>query len=850
MSKVLVIVLSETRASELTFDSFKKNVIDELNADLCICIGVKPDYDYNNPFYNLAKYKFLYNEPDDFGDAFEYAFNIISKDRPKYECLENINALYGKIQYSKQTTENINYYGDQPINDFDKFDDDEIVVHTNNFPDNLWKNQVYGIKSSDSNNLINQQDVITYKQPLYWREFLKIVFHGWGVKGAITEHPASSGILLFFRWFLLKNLIDNDLINKYDRFVITRSDYMYQLPHPKVELMNENRIWIPDCEYYGGYTDRHVVLSKNNIESYLNIFNNMVIRSNEYFMKMKYIAELNLEKLIKFHLEQNNVIHLVKGFPYVMYSVRNINGTTRWSQGHFSNQLGYFVKYPSEYEKSSYYKSEFEKSGLTIDEFYKDLYTSEFNDYDLKIINNSFKYKIINTKKIIWSYWHDNNIPDVVKLSILSWNKYNDDYEICFVTNSNLNKYISLPFDISHLYIAHQSDVIRLELLEKYGGVWIDSTIILNCSLNIFIKNNSDLTGFYLKKWTVNINKPVFENWFIACSNTSFITEWKNEYYLSLCDRKKYIMNLENEIDLQKIEMREYLAMHCSFLKIINNKEYKFDLYEAEKYAYKYLDMNDFDSPKSMNYLCENINHEIPPIIKLRSCERRLFDINNIKYNSIFYRILKNIQKRDYLFVILSCLKNQSLWPNILKLSKNIIIFVGNENQKEDYLMKDNIIYLECPDNYESLSVKMISLIHAILNIDYFSDITHIIKIDDHDVIDSKWLTCDINKIIYGEYFDYGGYLIRNQTFCNREWHFGKCSNGSSWNNTIYSGEVVPFIDGGSGYILSRRSMQIINQQYNNLDQVINKYIYEDILMSLLLSKQNIYPTLININSK
>ena len=53
MSRTLVIVLSETRASELTFDSFKKNVIDELNADLCVCIGINPNYDYNNPFYKL-----------------------------------------------------------------------------------------------------------------------------------------------------------------------------------------------------------------------------------------------------------------------------------------------------------------------------------------------------------------------------------------------------------------------------------------------------------------------------------------------------------------------------------------------------------------------------------------------------------------------------------------------------------------------------------------------------------------------------------------------------------------------------------------------------------------------------
>jgi hypothetical protein len=88
-------------------------------------------------------------------------------------------------------------------------------------------------------------------------------------------------------------------------------------------------------------------------------------------MKMKHIEDWNLEKLIKFHLEQNNVLHLVKEFPYVMYSVRNVNGTTRWAEGNYSKEFGYYIKYQSEYDKSSYYKNEFEKSGLTIDEFYK-----------------------------------------------------------------------------------------------------------------------------------------------------------------------------------------------------------------------------------------------------------------------------------------------------------------------------------------------------------------------------------------------------------------------------------------------------------------------------------------------
>ena len=427
--KTIFIILSETRESELTFDSFKKNVIDELNADLCVCIGVKHDYNYSNPFYNLAKYKFTYDEPDDFGDAFEYAYNIISQNKPKYECLRNVNALYGKLQKPLQSTENITYYGNNVecltnINDFD----DEVIIHTECFSDNAWKNQVYGIKNSNNDNYVSQENVITYKKPLYWREFLKVKdqFLG-GIIDSHNQHSGSAGILIFFRWFLLKNLMDNGLINIYERFIITRSDFIYQLPHPKVEHMNNNCIWIPDCEHYYGYTDRHVVLSKNNIEPYLNILNNLVLKSNEYFMKMKDKNDWNLEQLIKFHLEQNNVLHLVKEIPYIMYSVRNINGSTRWSAGTYSNQLGYYIKYQSEYEKSTYYKNTFENSGLTIDDFYKNnIFLRKKYDINTPISLNTIDSSIITEFEKDFRFININGFINGVNS-----NSYNQVPDIC-----------------------------------------------------------------------------------------------------------------------------------------------------------------------------------------------------------------------------------------------------------------------------------------------------------------------------------------------------------------------------------------------------------------------------------
>ena len=192
-----------------------------------------------------------------------------------------------------------------------------------------------------------------------------------GVKDPLHQHHGSGGVLIFFRWFLLKNLIISGLINEYDRFIITRSDFMYQLPHPKMEIMDPQFIWIPDGEQYDGYTDRHAVLSKENVEIYLNIFNKMVTDSHNYYLKMKNKDNWNLEQLIKFHLMESGIENSVKFFPYIMYSVRTHGGSTRWEKGTYSAKHGYFIKYYPEYLKSTFYKNEFNKNKKqTIDNFY------------------------------------------------------------------------------------------------------------------------------------------------------------------------------------------------------------------------------------------------------------------------------------------------------------------------------------------------------------------------------------------------------------------------------------------------------------------------------------------------
>lgn len=319
--KNLIIILAETRACDITFNNIKENLIDILDADLCICIGVKPDYNYDNMFYKSAKYKFLFDEPTDYSEAFENASNIIKNE----------------------------------------------------------------------NNLYNNNNSV------HWKEFLKIKdqFMG-GIKDQYNQHSGSGGILIFFRWFLLQNLIKNNLLEEYDRFIITRSDYIYKLPHPKLELLNEKFCWIPDEEHYGGFTDRHVILSKYNIVCYLNILNSFVINSNNYFIKMKEKNNWNLERLIKFHLTENNMLDQVKHFPYIMYSVRALNGTTSWSIGFFSVKYNYFIKYMTEYDKSEYYKKLFIKLGIDINTFYTNCINNKYINIDPEKKQIGLKYYLLH----------------------------------------------------------------------------------------------------------------------------------------------------------------------------------------------------------------------------------------------------------------------------------------------------------------------------------------------------------------------------------------------------------------------------------------------------------------------
>ena len=139
--------------------------------------------------------------------------------------------------------------------------------------------------------------------------------------------------------------------------------------------------------------------------------------------------------------------------------------------------------------------------------------------------------------KIIFIYWAQEfkNAPEVVKKCLLSWKLKNPSWNIIELNDKNLNEYINIEENIPNITKKNitktaYSDIIRIFLLEKYGGCWCDATTFCNESLDNWLNKNIS-TGFF------GFDKPgkdrLLSSWFLyAEKNNYIIKKWKEKTIL------------------------------------------------------------------------------------------------------------------------------------------------------------------------------------------------------------------------------------------------------------------------------------------------------------------------------
>jgi hypothetical protein len=195
-----------------------------------------------------------------------------------------------------------------------------------------------------------------------------------------------------------------------------------------------------------------------------------------------------------------------------------------------------------------------------------------------------YQFRPTRVPRIIWSYW-DKDVPKSVEQIVANNRKQLVGWDYRFCTAETLSQYIdptTFPNQYTKLSAPHQADYIRLALLQRYGGVWLDSSIIINSvdELNRMCRE-VEATRSELGVFTLGEPEETYvENWFIMAPKQSpIIDQWLQEYDTAVrkgfhqYKRDVFTKNIHiNERIYKKDDNEVYLTQHACLQVVLQTK--------------------------------------------------------------------------------------------------------------------------------------------------------------------------------------------------------------------------------------------------------------------------------------
>jgi hypothetical protein len=186
-----------------------------------------------------------------------------------------------------------------------------------------------------------------------WRETVVPMMHPnstilGGVK--MKSFKGSGAVIFMIRWFLSRKIEELQLTEKYDRFIITRSDHYYLCRHA-ISGLNDEYLWTPKGINWGGITDRHLIVSRKYLLQALNILPVLLQRPEDYIDMLKN-PEGNPEKVLRKSWKLQLIKDRHRRFERMMFTCGESGDTTRWKQLGELVEEGVRLKYASEYRES------------------------------------------------------------------------------------------------------------------------------------------------------------------------------------------------------------------------------------------------------------------------------------------------------------------------------------------------------------------------------------------------------------------------------------------------------------------------------------------------------------------
>ncbi len=128
-------------------------------------------------------------------------------------------------------------------------------------------------------------------------------------------------------------------------------------------------------------------------------------------------------------------------------------------------------------------------------------------------------------------FWDDSieKAPDIVKLCVDSWRKLNTEYELKILDMAYANKVLKqFPFDSTQISMQALSDIVRINALKNYGGVWVDASLLAIKPLSDWLPKSIN-TGFFAFH-CYHAKGCLLSSWFLAATkNHLILNRWWEE---------------------------------------------------------------------------------------------------------------------------------------------------------------------------------------------------------------------------------------------------------------------------------------------------------------------------------
>jgi len=238
----------------------------------------------------------------------------------------------------------------------------------------------------------------------------------------------------------------------------------------------------------------------------------------------------------------------------------------------------------------------------------------------------------------LWSYWHQGQPPLVVRRCLENWRRHCPDWQIELISAGSLARFIdpaTIPAGFERLTPARQSDWLRLALLARHGGVWLDASSILTTPLEWLVeaqaRSGAQYCGFYLQRYTQRPASPIVDSWCMASPpRTRFVLDWLEELRHALClGDDEYLDILRRDGRFKRLRQGiadpAYLIIHmCCQVVLEREAGYRLQLWRAEDTAYFLQHCSHWRRLRLYRRLLWRTAPErSPPLIKLRGGERR-----------------------------------------------------------------------------------------------------------------------------------------------------------------------------------------------------------------------------------